>query len=326
MIEIVQLLLLGAVVWFVITALLAPLEALGWWAGWFGQDILESATRDKLLAEAAATDQPEAAHYIVYLSGIGALTGSSIPMQEKPFQDELEKRIPGTKVIRDVFPYSVTNMGLTSERFFSWLWRRIEAMRPKNPNAWMLRLVVFRNLFQVAVSADSRYGPIYNLGVAKEILLGLIRQGYRLGSRKPVVLVGTSGGGQIAVGAVTYLTRIINAPILVISIGGVISADPGLLRVDHLYHLYGTKDHIQTLGYRMFPDRWRWPLSYNSPWFRAERQGKITLIELGPLAHTGADSAFDPNAHFPDGQSYRDKALTTITTLVNDWFAKVQAK
>jgi len=319
---VIEILLIGLVVWFVCTAVLAPLEALGWWAGWFGEDVLDEDTRKKLLTE-AATDRPaEADHYVVYLSGIGSFTGSSIINQEKPFIDAIEQRLPGTRVVRDVFPYSVTNMGLTGERFFSWLWRWIESLRPTHPNSRWLSLVVFRNLFQVAVSADSRYGPIYNLGVAKEILLGLVRQGYRVGSRKPVVLIGTSGGGQVAVGAVTYLTRILNAPVLVVSLGGVVSADPGLLHADHFYHLYGTKDGTQKLGYRMFPSRWRWPFSYNSPWFRAEREGKITLIDLGPMCHTGAGSAFDDEARLPDGISYREHALRTVTAILADWFAK----
>ncbi len=323
-VEVLQLLLLGVVVFLVISAMLAPLESLGWWAGWYGEDVLDRATWEKDLTAAPTAGTNEADHYIVYLSGIGSITGSSIPREELPFLEELQQQIPGSRVIHDVFPYSVTNVGLTGERFFSWIWKWIEAQRPINPNAIWLNLVVIRNLFQVAVSADNRYGPMYNLGVAKEIWRGLLRHGYQVASHKPVVLIGTSGGGQISVGAARYLTRILDAPILVISIGGVISADPGLLAIDHLYHLYGTKDHTHELGYKCFPGRWRWPLAANSPWFRAERQGKITMVELGPCCHTGPNSAFDQNHHMPDGQRNFDKTLSTITGILQDWYARLQ--
>jgi hypothetical protein len=315
----IEILIVGVVLLFVVSAILSPFESLGWWAGWFGEDVLDRQYIERTFQEAASNEVDEADNYIVYLSGIGAFTGSSIPAQELPFLDELERRIPGSRVVRDVFPYSVTNVGLTGERFFSWVWRRIEALRPKRPQSFWLNFVVIRNLFQVAISADNRYGPIYNLGIAKEIWLGLLRRGYRMGSHKPVVLMGTSGGGQVSVGSVTYLSRILDAPILVISIGGVISADPGLLRLDRLFHLYGSRDKTQELGWKLFPGRWRWPLAWNSPWFKAERAGKITMIELGPFFHTGPDSAFDADSHLPDGQSNVDKTLSTIQEILRDW-------
>ena len=61
-------------------------------------------------------------------------------------------------------------------------------------------LINVRNIMQVAVSADPRYGPIYSLGVAKEIARSLARHGYQLGSQKPIFLIGFSGGGQVSVG------------------------------------------------------------------------------------------------------------------------------
>ena len=43
---------------------------------------------------------------------------------------------------------------------------------------------------QVLVSADRCYGPIYNFGTAEVIRDGLLRQGYRVGSGKPVTIIG----------------------------------------------------------------------------------------------------------------------------------------
>ncbi len=320
----ISLLIIGALALLLVSALMAPLESLGWWAGWFGDEVSPEEGVEALFARASTEPGPsEAAHYIVYLSGIGSFTGSSIPMEEPPFLAALEASLPGTVVITDVFPYSVTNMGLTGERYFSWLWRRIEAMRPQNPNAYWLWLVVIRNLFQVAVSADERYGPIYNLGLAKEIWKSLLRHGYRPGSNTPVTLMGTSGGGQTSVGSVTYLAPVVDTPIRVVSLGGVISADPGLLALEHLYHLYGQNDGTQALGHKVFPGRWpksRWPFAANSPWYQAEAAGKITLMEIGPYTHTGKGSPFDQSSQLPDGETHFEHTLAILVELIGGFY------
>jgi len=82
----------------------------------------------------------------------------------------------------------------------------------------------------VAVSADRRYGLIYNQGIAQVIYNGLRQRGY-----EPVnTLIGYSGGGQMSVASAPYLSPAILAPIDAISLGGV--------RIAHLEHLY----HIGT--------------------------------------------------------------------------------
>lgn len=315
----IETIVIGAIALIVIAALTAPLESLGWWAGWFGEDVIDDDPTHLFPQQAEQSDEA-GRNYIVYLSGIGSLTGSSIPKKELPFLDAMAESMPGTIVIRDVFPYSVTNAGLTGERLFSWLWRKIEAQRVVNPNALALYLIVIRNLFQVTVSADQRYGPVYNVGVAKEIWRSLLRHGYRPGSDTPVTLIGTSGGGQISAGVSSYLSPLIKAPLRIISLGGVISADPGLLKIEHLYHLYGSKDGTQALGYKVFPGRWNWPFSQNSPWFQAERDGKITMIVLGPFTHTGDGSPFDKDSATPDGRSHFDKTLEVVTGIVSSFY------
>ncbi|MCB0181995.1 MAG: hypothetical protein KDI62_27460, partial [Anaerolineae bacterium] len=122
----IELLIIGAVALLVIAAITAPLESLGWWAGWFGEDVNDGDPVHLFSQTALQTDEA-GKNYIVYLSGIGALTGSSIPKEELPFLDAVAEKMPGTVIIKDVFPYSVTNAGLTGERVFSWVWRKIEA-------------------------------------------------------------------------------------------------------------------------------------------------------------------------------------------------------
>ncbi len=318
-------LLVGIFSLIFISAVVAPLGSLGWWAGWFGEDLAmdeDAAAHDDGLAvddlaeslfpigpqhpttsgQPQAVDNGAATHYIVYLSGIGAFTGSSIPREELPFVEALRTEVPAGAVITDVFPYSVTNLGLTGERAFARIWRYIEALRPTHPNSLWLYLVVVRNMFQVMVSADRRYGPIYNLGVAREIWHSLLRHGYRFGSQIPITLIGASGGAQIAVGAANYLTKVIDAPLQIISLGGVIASDPGLLKIGHLYHLHGANDHVHMLGPLLFPGRWS--ITVNSAWNQAKKRGLITMKETGPADHVGENSQFDQHAFAPDGRSF----------------------
>lgn len=281
-----------------VIAALSPFESLGWWAGWSGES---SAPEDPVTPApdaGAAGVAPEAEHYLVYLSGIGAISGDYLYDKEIALLDALEANISGGLVVRDVFPYAMNNNGLTGQRFFAWVWH----------------LVVLRNLFQVAVSADKRFGPIYNFGTAQVILKSLLWHGYRVSSGKPVTLLGYSGGGQIAIGAATYLKAMIRGPLQVISLGGVLSDDPGLDYVDHLYHLYGSKDGIQKIGAVAYAGRW--PVLPYSPWNRARAEDRISTIALGPFRHNDPCGYFDAECKLEDGLSHQERVVEVIRTMV----------
>jgi hypothetical protein len=175
-------------------------------------------------------------------------------------------------------------------------------------------LVNIRNIFQVAVSADRRFGPIYNLGVARKLRNRLVRNGYRVGSGVPVTLLGWSGGGQIALGAARYLPGMIKAPVRVLSVGGVMSDDVGLQRIEHLWHLYGQKDPLEPVGRYLYAGRWR--VHPNSPWNRALADGKITLIPLGPYTHNGKGSYFDNETTLPGGETHMRYLLAKIQSVL----------
>ena len=308
----ISMLLFGLLALIFVSAALAPLESLGWWA-WGGA---KPPRPDQLEAVEASQKIPEPTKdfYLVYLSGIGAISGTSIPEEEYPFIRGLEAQLGNAEVISDIYPYSVTNTGLTVQPIMAGLWQRIERMRSKDPNSAPSLVVNLRNAFQLFVSADRRYGPIYNLGVANEIMRGLIRHGYRPLKRKPVVLLGWSGGGQIAIGAVTYLAPMIG-DVYVISVGGMLSDDIGLRQVKHLWHLYGEKDQLQALGQKLFAGRW--PTKPQSPWNRTRRAGKIDLIALGPFKHNGQGNYFDMATKLPDeNRTYGEKTLDTIAQVL----------
>ena len=111
-------LIIGLVLLLFVTAALAPMESLGWWAGW-SRDATKKGPAELDLAEQTAQTTAEPDMYIIYLSGIGAISGDSFPEEEYPFLHGLEDRLPTAKVITDVYPYSVTNNGLTGQRFFA---------------------------------------------------------------------------------------------------------------------------------------------------------------------------------------------------------------
>lgn len=277
--------------------------------------LLDRAT--SLNQEIGAIDwqQPrEAAYYVVYLSGIGDIAGDAQPTIEVGFLKALQAHVPGAVLVDDVFPYAMENRGLTGQRLFSKMWRGIKRLQLEGRGT-LSALINIRNMFQVVVSADRRYGPIYNYGVGEVIVEHLIRQGYQVGSGKRVTLLGYSGGGQISIGTAAYLqTMLQGAPLQVISIGGVMSDDPGLDTVEHLFHFYGTKDPVQKIGEILYAGRW--PLLPYSPWNQAKKAGKITMLPIGPIGHTGTGAYFDPESHLPDGQSFLDRTVEVVARTI----------
>ena len=308
--SIIGLLITGVFALLFLSAAVAPLESLGWYAGWFGDMEAEDEPRPQTPPSGVDAEASAPAHFLIYLSGIGAIAPNSIPDEEIPFIEGLRQTLPGTYVISDLFPYSVTNMGLTGQRVTARIWRWIEQLRLKNPAAVAAFLVNLRNVFQVATSADPRYGPIYNLGVAREMRHSLIRHGYRLGSGVPVTLLGWSGGGQIALGSGWYLPGMIGAPVRVISLGGVMSDDVGIERVARLWHLWGQDDPLAPLGHWLYPGRWK--IFPASSWNRALAAGKIVLVPLGPYTHNGKGNYFDNETTLPGGETHMQYALSKV--------------
>ena len=82
----------------------------------------------------------------------------------------------------------------------------------------------------------------------------------------------------------------------------------------HLYHLYGERDHVQSIGRLAFPGRW--PIFKHSSWNRAAAKGQITLTSLGPMEHTGAGGYFDRTSKLPDGTSFLDATVERIASPV----------
>ena len=307
---------------------LAPFETVRWWVR---QQENTSATAEQIPQQVQGVEQfqhalvqSRADAVLVYLSGIGDPSGDYEAPNEVLFLDQLQARLPTTLIIRDVFAFSVTKRGLEKSTALGHVWSWLNEQKSSRSRTAVLgQIINLRNLMQVLVSADYRYGPIYSYGIAEIIVRFMLQRGYQLGSGVPVILLGYSGGGQVALGAARYIASTVRAPVWVISMGGVLSSDPGLNYIHKLYHVYGERDNVHTLGERVFPGRWF--ISRKSFWNIAKREGRIIMMNIGPIGHNGPNGYLDANATLPDGTRFLEKTLDTIETLANAMRAEAHA-
>jgi hypothetical protein len=303
------LILLGiSVIGFLFSMLLAPMETLGWWSGFYNKK-----DRVALPELKPGSSQHLAEHYVIFLDGIAKASRDNYD-DVQLFLDRLSASLPNSVVIGNVLPYSVTNRPLTSTRPLARFWRMAKERKIDNYKDPLGFSINIHNLFQVLVSADSRYGPIYNFGVARLIIEALLKKGYHAGSGIPITLIGYSGGAQVAAGAAPYLKNLLRAPIDLISLAGVISADAGLYDLRFLYHLVGSKDSVEKYLTMIFPGRW--PLFANSSWQRGKRKGKFTLVPMGPIGHNGDGSYLDHTQHLENGKKFLDHTLDTVRYII----------
>ncbi|MEX2502982.1 MAG: hypothetical protein WD336_11445 [Trueperaceae bacterium] len=300
-----------AVVLLLLAGALAPFEALGWWAGWYGDEADEAA--------APTPDVPPTrAHgHLVFLSGIHSVAGRSFAPRERAFLERLGERLPEWEVL-EVFPYSVTNRALTGQRVFRRLWRL--ALRLKTSQrrlAGMAGMMInLRNAWQVAVSADRRYGPMYDEGSAELIAAAVRAAGFRPDRSRPLVLIGYSGGGQIALGASEPLSRRLGRPVWVVSLGGVMASPRTLTGLRRLVHLHGSRDLVTRIGAWFFPGRW--PFVPWSAWNRARARGWIRSVDLGPVAHTGEGGYLDDAHQRDDGRSHLAVSVDAVANVAEE--------
>ncbi len=286
-------------------ALAAPFEALRWWS----QDIDLT-----LPAFPPESDGEGPDCFVVYLTGIGG-SGEGLARREFGFVERLEERLPKARVITDVFPFSVENNPLTGERPLAWFWAAMHHARLKAKSIFFEFWIGARNVCQVAVCSDPRYGPIFNLGIAREVYQALLNNGFDPRKDTPVYLIGYSGGAQVALGAACYLTRL-RSKVNVVTVGGVFSSIPGILLANHLYCLVGSNDTTVWLGPILFPSRW--PIMTRSAWNKARRRGKVTITDMGPMIHSGKGDYFTRSCTLEDGTTYADHTANVVADIIRN--------
>jgi hypothetical protein len=291
---------------------IAPLESLQWWAGWVSDASSPPGIPDEPYAASGIQRQP-ADQYILFLTGVGAM-GTDVDPWEQRLVDLLRGGLSDGVVLAGLFPFTVREDTLTEHRRTAWFWRWLGRIREKRPSL-MARLIDWRNLTQVFVSMDPRYGPIFNKGVEEKLAAVLEQEGYPVGSGQPVTLIGYSGGAQISLGAAFYLVYELGAPVTVISLGGVLGDDPGLEVIEKLHHLWGDKDLEARLATMVVPARWS--ISKRSRWNRAIGAQRVVQTRLGPMAHTGPKGYLDPDVKTTDGRSYLDVTASAMLAILS---------
>jgi hypothetical protein len=113
-----------------------------------------------------------------------------------------------------------------------------------------------------------------------------------------VVLLGSSGGGQIAIRAAPYLHAALGAPVSVVAFGGVMASDRGVTESGRLISLYGSGDYVYRLARFAFPGRWA--LFAGSHWNRAARERRLVERVIGPMRHSGKGGYLDARAERGD--------------------------
>lgn len=314
----ITLLVLVAVGALVISLLLSPIETLGWWAGWYGQGLTHPVAgneeRSGKPTEGGAAP-PSADHYLLYLDGIANVGGEQYE-NVQALLDAVAEQLPSTVVVADIMPYSVRNLSLIAEdRLLSRWWRRMYAGKTAEGGSAISFSINLRNLFQVLVAADQRYGRIFGRGEAQVMLEALAAKGYELGSGTPITILGYSGGVQVGLAAAPFLRRALGAPLGMISLGGVMASEDGLNWLDIMYHLQGSIDRVPLWGQLLFPGRW--PVMVRSHWNRMLRSDRLRFVNMGPMKHHGPGNYLDDKV-ITHGESNLARTTRVIVGLIHE--------
>lgn len=300
-------------------ALLSPLESLRWWArdGQSVASLVHKAAPEELDAARSDADADPVQQFVVYLSGVAVASGgaNSTSKTEMHFLDALSDRIPSARITGDVFPYSPQNLGLPQRRLSGWLWSFAIRHRRRSRFSLLSYLIKIRNILQIMVAGDPRYGPTYGLGLANEITRSLLDKGYRLGSGTTVTVIGFSGGAQMCLNAAWFLESS-GIPTQIVSMGGIFANNPAFERLHRFIHLWGSKDLLHHLGPVFSPRRLRWFPS--SAFNRAKAEGRVLDRCIGPMRHDAAQWYLDHRATTPDGHSYFDITTDAIVEFLHE--------
>lgn len=296
-----------------LSLLLSPLEALGWWAGWYGEGLEHPHDQSQTAyVEFGGNEAPD--QFVIFLDGI-ANVGARNYHDVEALLAGLAAACPRALILGDVMPYSVLDFDLLSPvRPLAPFWRRMFDRKLEGKGGMIDFSINLRNLFQVLVAADQRYGSVFGRGEAQQMLNSLLGRGYQVGSGTPITIIGYSGGAQIGLSAAPFLSRSLGAPLSMVSMGGVMASEVGLTYLDVMYHLEGSTDWVPKCGRVLVPGHWR--IARGSYWNRLRRSGRIKWVEMGAMTHNGPGSYIDVDS-FIDGESHLTITIRTVSDLLN---------
>ena len=265
------------------------------------------------LLDPAGGTPPTYRRYLVYLDGIHQVERDH-PPRITEFLDLLEAGLPAnTCMVRGLETYTVMPGALIDDAGSAWFWQRVFALQ-EHHRSWLVQLlcavlVQGNNVIKVGISSDRRYGPILNYELALKISLRLGQLGYSPGHE--LVLLGYSGGGEMALGVADYLRRICHAPVRIITCCGVFSGNQVVEGLEGIHMLVGTRDPVAGLGPLAYPGRS--PLLPLSNWNKAKRQGLVQQIRIPGMSHNGSIGPF---------ASFRLKVIEAILVILRGSIAE----
>ncbi|MEB3166250.1 MAG: alpha/beta hydrolase [Cyanobacteriota bacterium] len=283
-----RLALVGLALLIPIAGIYSLVTQYAFWEGWL--DGLPTPA-ELFPATAAGGGSPRC---IVYLDGIHQSAGEH-PPAIRAFLDRLEGRLPADiALLRGLETYTVMPVALRDDLGSRWFWTRVFALQEGRTNPLVqtlcAALVQANNVIKVGISSDRRYGPILNYELALKICLRLAETGFRPGSGNALWLLGYSGGGEMAMGVADYLVRLTGAPVRIITLCGVFSANQALDGVRAITTVVGTSDPVAALGRLAYPGRLAW--MRGSPWNRAVRRGVVRRRVIAGMGHNGRQGPF----------------------------------
>jgi hypothetical protein len=296
-----------------ISGVYSVISQFAFWNGWLG-GLTPPA---ELFGDAA--DGSGFPSYLIYLDGIHQ-SERDHPPRVTAFLEALEQRLPDhVRLIKGLETYTLTPARLADDTGSQWFWRRLFSLQEHHPNTLVSLVCAFlvqaNNVIKVGISSDRRYGPILNYELALKVAKKLAEQGFippSGASADPVelVLLGYSGGGEMAMGMADYLRRLCRCPVRIITCCGVFSGNQLLEQVGAITMVVGTQDPVAAVGRIAYPGRS--PLLPLSNWNRAVARGQVQRLSVSGLKHNGS--------HGPFADVYREAVINAIVTQLScDW-------
>jgi len=264
------------------------------WNGWLGA-LPDPAS---LFAEPTTPADPPvpADRFVVYLDGIHQSREQHPPRVAALLRELAASLPPGTQLIEVVQTYTISPAELAADAGSRWFWRRLFALQEHHPNRLVSgicgALVQANNVIKVGISADRRYGPILNYELALKLAQRLVAAGLRQGSGQRIVLLGYSGGGEMAMGMADVLQVLCRCPVQILTCCGVFSGNQRLDQVAGIAMVVGSRDPVAALGPLLFPGRS--PLLPLSNWNKARLAGRVNRAVVSGMGHNGQGGPFSP--------------------------------
>lgn len=233
-------------------------------------------------------------HFLVYLDGIHQ-SEESHPPRVQEFLSCLEEEIANDSLlVRGIEAYTITDVGLRSASYSRWFWQRLFALQEHHSNGFVKFICAFciqaNNIIKVGISSDRRYGPVMNYELALKIARRLEQMHFHPSHASRIVLVGYSGGAEMAIGTAEMLQKLCCIPVQVITVCGVFSGNAALQNINDVAMVVGSKDPVAAFGRIAYPGRLG--LLPLTNWNRWQRNHNLHRYQIEGMSHNGSSGPF----------------------------------